>query len=177
MPLIESISYGGNGAPQGTVGQSISDDRETSTLVFDSFVASSGPGVPITESRKSAQFNYNLSSPHSRALFTETFRGYVQLPAGVKATIKVTVPHGEGGKTKTSAITIAGPVAKDYTFFDTAHLLRKLATESVTVSIQLTGPNSTQAQVTVDSLDGTITAPGQGDGGDGDDDGGDDDGD
>jgi hypothetical protein len=45
---IESIGYGGTSCPQGTVGQSISNDRTVATLIFDSFVASSGPTVPVT---------------------------------------------------------------------------------------------------------------------------------
>ena len=33
---ISSIAYGGSGCPQGTVGQSISGDRQVATLIFDS---------------------------------------------------------------------------------------------------------------------------------------------
>jgi hypothetical protein len=60
---VQSISYGGSGCPQGTVGQSISDDRTTFTLIYDQYIASTGPGVPITESRKNCQLNVNLHVP------------------------------------------------------------------------------------------------------------------
>jgi Domain of unknown function (DUF4360) len=39
---INGITYGGTGCPQGTVSQFISDDKQTFTLIFDSYVAEIG---------------------------------------------------------------------------------------------------------------------------------------
>src|SRR5947208_7771357 len=60
---ISGITTGGTGCPDGTVSQVFSDDRSTFTLIFDTYIASLGPGVPITESRKNCQLNINLHYP------------------------------------------------------------------------------------------------------------------
>jgi hypothetical protein len=156
---IQSIAYGGTGAPQGSVGQTISDDRETFTLIFDSFIASQGPGVPITEGRKSAEFTFTLATPHGRSVFSETVRGYAQLPAGVTATVTLTGPHGDGDGIKNDSQRFVGPIAMDYIFSTDLRIHAKTAVEDVKVSIQLSGPHSSAAQFTVDSLDGKLTAP------------------
>src|SRR5262245_50167374 len=82
---LQSISYGGTGCPQGSVANTFSADRKAFTLIFDKFVASSGPGVPITETRKNCQLNINIHVPQgfTYAVHTFDYRGYVQLPAGV----------------------------------------------------------------------------------------------
>ena len=90
IPTIASISYGGTGSPQGTVGQRFTADREQSTLIFDSYVASHGPAIPITEARKNAQLNLNLDFMQGKTTFTLSidFRGYGQLSAGDLAQLK-----------------------------------------------------------------------------------------
>ena len=40
---IGSIAYDGTGCPQGSIGLSIANDRQALTMIFDSFVASTGP--------------------------------------------------------------------------------------------------------------------------------------
>src|SRR5690606_5732798 len=81
---VHSISYGGSGCPQGSVGSSFSNDRKSFTLIFDSFVAYSGAGVPITEARKNCQLNINLRLPNgfSYSVASFDYRGYVSLPRG-----------------------------------------------------------------------------------------------
>src|SRR3954463_5604665 len=62
-PFFLSLRYSGSGCPQGTVGQSLSGDRQTFTLIFDNFVASKGPGVPITENRKNCLLVLSTHTP------------------------------------------------------------------------------------------------------------------
>ncbi len=90
QPYIQNITYGGTGCPNGSVATSLSSERTTATLIFDSFVASSGHGVPVTEGRKNCQLNLNLHLPSGSGQFCAavTYRGYVQLPAGMQAESK-----------------------------------------------------------------------------------------
>jgi hypothetical protein len=163
---VQSISYGGTGCPQGTVGQSISDDRSVFTLIFDSYVASSGPGVPITESRKNCQLNINLHIPQgwAVAIGNVTYRGYAQLPAGVTGE-QTALYYFQGTTQQALARTpIVGPVAKDYTLSDTLPLTtlvwsacNAVVPVNVNTQVKLTGPNNVQAQMTTDSIDGKAT--------------------
>jgi hypothetical protein len=58
------------------------------TLEFDQFVASIGPGVAVSESRKNCQLILDLQYPQgwSYSILQTTFRGYVAIDAGVTAT-------------------------------------------------------------------------------------------
>jgi len=53
-PYIQSISYGGSGCPQGTIGHSFANDRLSFTLIFDQFIAYQGPNVPAANKRRSS---------------------------------------------------------------------------------------------------------------------------
>lgn len=158
---VQSISYGGTGCPQGTVGSSFSDDRKTFTLIFDSFVASSGPGVPVTENRKNCQLNVNLHVPQGFTFAVHTFdyRGYVQLPASVTAEQK-SIYYYQGETKQASASTrFTGPVAKDYLSRDTLANVAwmpcaRVAPLNINSQVRLTGATNQQAQITVDSIDG-----------------------
>src|ERR1700733_14544290 len=60
---VTGITYGGTGCPVGTVRQALSDDKTVFTLLFDSFVAATGPGTGATDNRKNCQINVNLHYP------------------------------------------------------------------------------------------------------------------
>lgn len=81
---VNGITYGGSGCPQGSVGVSFSPDRTTFTAIFDSFVASSGRGVPVTDQRKNCQVNLDLHYPQGwqYSIAEVDYRGFVALPAG-----------------------------------------------------------------------------------------------
>lgn len=162
---VESISYGGTGCPQGTVGKSISDDRETFTLIFDNFVASVGPGIPITESRKSCQLNLNLHVPQgwSFAIVDTTFRGYVQLAAGQTGSLQSRV-YFNGSHELDFRTGFVGPIARDYTATDRIRVRDRVWSEcgavtpmNIEASISIIGHTSSQGQMTVDSEDGQIS--------------------
>jgi hypothetical protein len=115
---INSIIYGGTGCPQSSLGSFISADRQTFvpspyiangtwlilnlrfTLVFDEYVASIGPGVAVTESRKNCQLNIDLEYPSGfqYSIFSQVYRGYVELDAGVTALQQATY-YFSGGTT------------------------------------------------------------------------------
>lgn len=90
--LSYQVSYGGTGCPQGSVASIISDDRQTMTLIFDSYVASIGKGVAVTENRKNCQLNIDLHYPggFQYSIFSADYRGYAALDKGVTGTQKST---------------------------------------------------------------------------------------
>jgi hypothetical protein len=61
---IQSITFSGTGCPQGSVGQSLSNDRTSFTLIFDHYVASTGPATAASEATKDCRFDIVLSLPH-----------------------------------------------------------------------------------------------------------------
>ena len=162
---ISSITYGGTGCPQGTVGSSLSNDRRHATLIFDVFVASSGPGDPVTENRKNCQVNINVHAPRSVAWAANLrldHRGYVQVPAGVSATQSDTAYSSQILLGQPQSTTFTGPVARDYLSTD-SYVLSSLDTllckgelvfpANINAQVRLVGPPSVSAQITQDSID------------------------
>jgi hypothetical protein len=161
---IQSVTYGGTGCPAGSVGHSLSDDRTQLALVFDKFVAKSGPGIPVTEARKNCQLNINVRIPQgfSYSVGTFDYRGYVQLPSGVSAESKSTY-YFQGEVTQASSSSrFAGPVAKDYLARDTLGIVAwmpcdgRVVPVNVNAQVRLTGPSTASAQITTDSIDGKV---------------------
>lgn len=89
---IMGVTYGGTGCPQGSVGYTISDDRSTVTLIYDSYVASIGPGIAITENRKACQINLDIQYPggFQYSILSADYRGYAAIDKGVTGTLKST---------------------------------------------------------------------------------------
>jgi len=117
---IQAMTYGGSGCPQGSVGQSISDDRQTFTLIFDNYVASVGQGIAITESRKNCQLNIKMHFPQgwTFSLLSSDYRGYAQLDKGVNGLQKSTYYFaGQTNQVSTQA-NFPGPQSRDYLVHD-----------------------------------------------------------
>jgi hypothetical protein len=167
---IQSISYGGSGCPQGSVGQSISNDRTSFTLIFDQFVAASGPGVPVTEARKNCQINVNLHVPAGvgNSIVSLDYRGYVQLDAGAQAT-QGAVYDFAGNSPRQSSTDFAGPLAVDYLQSDAVPLLtQKLELPAcggvvpLNVNSQIRiYPGTDSSLMTTDSIDGRVRTLGR----------------
>lgn len=70
----------------------LSADRTYVTLIFDSYVASIGPGIAVTENRKNCQLNVDLLYPggFQYSVFSADYRGYAAVDKGVTGTIKST---------------------------------------------------------------------------------------
>jgi hypothetical protein len=163
---IESISYGGTGCPQGTVGTSVSDDRTVFTLIYDMFIASSGSGVPVVENKKSCELNLNFHIPQgfSLSIVNLTNRGYAQLAAGQTGEVKSLVSIGNSTKELSFDTDFVGPVVKDYTITDRLSmygLVWSACGTSVPLhmdnSITIGGNTSVQGQLTLDSTDGKVS--------------------
>jgi hypothetical protein len=152
---IDSISYEGTGCPQGSVGQSFSNDRQSMTLIFDSFVASTGPGVPESEEVKECRIDLTLQTDESVEVSMQS-RGYVQLASGMTGDQHQNVPRSKRSNLVTP---FSGPVAKDYVSQSTAKALVQGDPFSKTMTIILQtevdkGKNLTSpGQLTLDSFD------------------------
>jgi len=117
---VEELKYGGSGCPQGSVGQSIAEDRQTYTLIFDKYLATIGNGVPITEGRKNCQLNIKMHVPkgwHFTVLSSD-FRGYMQLDQGVRGTHKSTFYFAGDARQASSQFDYVGPQDQDFTAHD-----------------------------------------------------------
>jgi len=116
---FESIDYGGTGCPGGSAAASLSTDRKTFTLIFDSYVARVGPGIDA-EDRKNCQINIHLYYPHGiqYSLFSADYRGYVKLDKGVTGTQKATYYFAGNTAQHSSETNWDGPISKDYLIHD-----------------------------------------------------------
>ncbi|KAF3170036.1 hypothetical protein TWF106_011393 [Orbilia oligospora] len=163
---VQKIITGGTGCPAGTVSQQISNDRSTFTLIFDQYVASIGPGIPITESRKNCQLNVHLNYPAGwqYSVFSATYRGYAQLERGQFGTQKSTY-YFSGDSHQTSTQTdFTGPFNRDYAFTDnvdqTSNVWSPCGREgllNINSQVRLTGDNKKTGLLTTDSVDGKFT--------------------
>ena len=89
---IKGITYGGAGCPQGSLSYVILDDQTTATLIFDSYVASIGPGVSVAENRKNYQLNVDITYPggFQDSVFSADYRGYAAIDKGVTGALRPT---------------------------------------------------------------------------------------
>jgi hypothetical protein len=164
---IQSVTYAGSGCPQGTIGLSISSDRTTVTMIFDAFIASTGSGRPLTESRKSCLMQLTLHLPQGWALTLgkADYRGYVQLDTGLTASRSTTYSFQGFQARFTQPSPFAGPVAQDYLQSDQGFLpsfvptaCNAVGTLDVNTLIQISGGDGHRTgQMTLDSFDGKLT--------------------
>ncbi|KAJ3317059.1 hypothetical protein HDV06_002103 [Boothiomyces sp. JEL0866] len=171
---IKSISYAGTGCPAGSVSQILSQDATTFTLLMSEFVASSGPGTGITDSRKNCQINIDLVYPQgfSYSIDSVDYRGYVQIPAGITATQKATYYISGQTQQVSSQTVFSTATDNDYHTHDEIDVAAYVWSPcgavlpgniNTQVRLTLTNPSNpkitlanTPAQITVDSIDGNV---------------------
>ncbi|RDL33797.1 Uncharacterized protein BP5553_08165 [Venustampulla echinocandica] len=164
---INSITYGGTGCPQGSVGSYISPDRLTFTLIFDSFMASIGPGVPITSSRANCQLNINLQYPSGfqYSVLDTQFRGYADLGAGVTGVQSATYYFSGSATQASTSTTFKGPISSDYLVEDAIPFTSTIWSPcgaalplNINSQVRLTSTNSASSGLlTQDSVDGKVS--------------------
>lgn len=164
---ISSITYGGTGCPQGSVGSYISTDKQTFTLIFDNYVASIGPGVDVTESRKNCQINLGLSYPagFQYSVFDTIYRGYIGIDSGVTARQEATFYFSGQSAQSTTGTNFSGPKSGDYSITDSLPLTSVVwspcgSSSALNINSQVrlsTSSTTATGQITDDSVDGKIT--------------------
>ncbi len=161
---IRSITYQGTGCPQGTVGQSLSTDQTSFTMIFDQLVASKGPGIPIENSTKTCQVNLDLKVPKGwqYSIATIDYRGFMSLPKKMKATQEATYYFEGDGELASADTTFAGPVTKEYLIRDTIPFSTVVwsscdKARPLTITSQLSLKGGTEpGQISNDSIEGKI---------------------
>jgi hypothetical protein len=164
---IKSISYGGSGCPQGTVGSFISADRTTYTLIFDSYIAEAGPGKSLTASRKNCQINVDIHYPagYQYSLYSQNYRGFVNLDAGVRGVQQATFYFSGSAAQASTTTNFAGPANKDYLITDTIPFSSQVLSPcgqdgALNINTQIRVDNSANpsahGQLTTDSIDGKV---------------------
>lgn len=121
---VRSVSYAGSGCPAGSVSTNISPDYGSFSILWDSFIAETGPGIPLSASRKNCQLAIDLDFPQgwSYTVADVEYRGYVSLDRGVDAT--QSTAYYFQGQTSTARLstTMRGPMSRDYVVRDTLGL-------------------------------------------------------
>ncbi|KAM7188399.1 protein of unknown function (DUF4360) domain containing protein [Rhypophila sp. PSN 637] len=108
---IVSVSFSGNGCPQGSVSTSISPDKTVITFGFDRFQTYIGPGVSPAEKTKNCQLHLNLKYPggFQFSVVESTYHGYAQLDKGVTGTFYSTYYFSQDAPaTTTTQTSISG---------------------------------------------------------------------
>ena len=84
---IENIAYAGSGCPMGSIALLKTEDWTLMTILFDQYIASIGPGVPITENRKNCNLNILLHYPVGLqfTMYQTNYSGFASLEDGVRA--------------------------------------------------------------------------------------------
>ncbi|CAN9178358.1 hypothetical protein GT037_007292 [Alternaria burnsii] len=119
---IRGVSYGGTGCPQGTMSSQINADRTIMTLIFDSYIASIGPGIPVTEQRKNCQLNVDIQYPggFQYSILSADYRGYSAIQKGVSGTLKSTYYFSGQTEQTSTEYKFDGPTNGDYLKHDEA---------------------------------------------------------
>jgi hypothetical protein len=164
---VRSISYAGSGCRAGTVAENVSPDLQAFTLLFDSYIASAGPGISPLEKRKNCTLNIDLDFPQgwSFTIFTVDYRGYVSLERGVNG-LQTSKYYFQGQPaTGTLSTPIAGPVDRDYQIRDTLGLSAEVwspcgAQRALNINTDVRVDNTRNRRatglMTVDSIDGQL---------------------
>jgi len=157
---IVAISYEGSGCPQGSVGSSFSSERQTFTLIFDQFVASTGVNVPSAEGKKDCEFTFllNVPSGFQGGELTLQYRGYQSFGAGAVGSVK-----RKYSSSKTTATTaVVGAVARDYLYSDPVAFAKTKSCDGtpclvakVKIATKKALPGS--SQMTIDSIEGQVS--------------------
>jgi len=105
---IASVSFSGDGCPDGSVSTSISTDKTVVTFGFDDFQTYIGPGTTVTEHTLNCQLHLSLDYPggFQFAVVDSTYHGYAQLDANVTGTFFSTYYFSEDAAATTTTETV-----------------------------------------------------------------------
>jgi hypothetical protein len=116
IEIAMPINYAGSGCPAGSVAPALSDDLTTLTLMYDQYIAQSGPNTMPTDARRNCQMNIKLRYPHGWqfSIFKADYRGFADLPRGATGTCKATYYFSGETRQMSSTMTINGPFSQNY---------------------------------------------------------------
>ncbi|KAL0943195.1 uncharacterized protein CTRU02_201081 [Colletotrichum truncatum] len=113
---IVDVNYGGSGCPKGSVTDILSKERDVVTLLFDKYVAQSGPGIEASKNRAACQLNIKIDLPqgYQVSVVQSDYRGSISLPEKVEASLKTTYYQSGDARTVSRSIDFKGKIDKDY---------------------------------------------------------------
>ena len=165
---IRHIQYGGSGCPAGTVAQNVSPDTQAFTLLFDSFVAQTAPGLRPSDARKncSLAIDFDYPSGWQFSVVAADTRGYAALDYGVEGQ-QVTAGYFQGSREQFRIQqNYYGPTAEDYLNMFEIPLASTVwspcgqsAVRALILNTQvrlLSSNRLARGLMTVDSLDGSV---------------------
>lgn len=87
---IRGVKWNGSGCPSNGVQSIINADATIVTLLFSNYTASVGQGISRAEGRKNCQVSLDLQYPsgYAYSVADVTIRGYIDIDAGVTATVQ-----------------------------------------------------------------------------------------
>jgi hypothetical protein len=167
---LDSITYGGDGCPQGSLSAVLSPDASEITIFFDAF--QTRVGADLTTARAACEVKLNIRKPKlwSYKIESVDFRGFVFLDRGVRAEQKVDFQNGPAmaGFNKSFGYQrFSGPINQNYTLSTIKPLngpdllsclpAKKNVELKIRSSIELKGGGGAQGgMMTVDSVDGRV---------------------
>jgi hypothetical protein len=85
--VIDLVAMAGSGCAPGTADVAVSPDNTAFTVIYSTYLAQAGPGVPLTENRKNCQLNVLVHVPQgfTFAIAKVDYRGYGFLQQGSSA--------------------------------------------------------------------------------------------
>jgi hypothetical protein len=169
--VVQSMTHEGSGCPPGSVSSDIALDGSAFTVLFDSYVAEVGPGVPASGRTRDCDVDMVLKAPlgWSWAIAGIEHRGFASLPSGVSATLKSSFLFNRQRADQRQAppleIHLIGPMQDDYIVSsDTPPLQIEwskcggLSHLHINTSLKVNAASSAgPGLVTVDSLEGHLT--------------------
>lgn len=165
---IRRMVYAGSGCPAGTIAENVSPDLEAFTLLFDSYYAEAGQGVPLSASRKNCQINIEFDCPAGwkYAILDLDTRGYAALESGVKGIQQTSFYYQGQSQTGSVARTFEGPFDGDYQVRDVLPAAGRqwgtcgprARSLNINTSIRVDNLRNRRASglMTVDSVDGSL---------------------
>jgi hypothetical protein len=164
---ITKLIYNGTGCPLGSVASALSvSPRPTQfTLLFDSYVAVQGPGIPISERRKNCSITVGLHIPqgYQFTIAQVQYTGHLDLSYGVTGWQRSDYQFPFFSKVRTLMSSFPGPSVKDYLFTDTLPLETWVWSPcghehplSIRTQIYMTGPWWHPSSMTTDTIDGLV---------------------
>ncbi len=164
---FRNIAYAGSGCPAGSVAQNVAPDLQAFTLLFDSYIAEVGPGVPFASRRRNCQLNIDLDFPQgwSYSIMTVDYRGYVSLEPRVSGLQQSSYYFQGQAQTARLRTPMYGPIDRDYQIRDTLGITALVwspcgATRALNINTEIRTDNSRNPAgsglMTTDSIDGAV---------------------
>ncbi len=170
------LQHAGNGCPDGTMRAVFAPDGLSFTILFDQFVADTADGGRRASMACNALLPITIPEGQRMEITRVDYRGFVNVPARGKASLRSVFNFVErrGGERDKDKINIrfnfSGPVAENYEL-STGDLNDGRGPNETEVSpcggdtflrirneAQVVAPRGEQAQLTVDSIDGSSNA-------------------